>query len=79
VAPANAVPMLRGDVVTEGGPPVLGGGSDIHPIRWAPLLVTGLTAAGKRLVRRLAADRQGRFELALPPGRYTVTAVIYQG
>jgi hypothetical protein len=78
VASARGVPV-RGHVFSEGGPPVLGGGPDIHPIMSAPILVTGFTTSGMRLVRRLAADRHGRFELALPPGRYTFAAAIYEG
>jgi hypothetical protein len=74
----DAVP-ITGVVVTEGGTEVPKGGSDIHPIRSAPLLVAGVTATGKRLVRRFSADRHGRFAVRLPPGRYTFTAVIYQG
>lgn len=43
------------------------------------MLVTGITTSGTRVVRRFTADRHGHFKLTLPPGRYTFTAVIYQG
>jgi hypothetical protein len=83
---ANVVP-ITGNVVVEGGPEVVvEGGSgvpssaaDVHPIRSASVLVRGITTSGKRVLRRFAADRQGRFGLTLPPGRYTFTAVLYQG
>jgi hypothetical protein len=70
---------VTGDVVVEGGPLMLNSAGDIHPIRSAPVLVRGITTSGTRVLRRFAADRQGRFGVTLPPGRYTFTAVLYQG
>jgi hypothetical protein len=75
---ANVVP-ITGEVVVVGGPAVSNSAAGIHPIRSAPILVRGSTTSGKRVLRRFAADRQGRFGLTLPPGRYTFTAVLYQG
>jgi hypothetical protein len=72
-----AVVPITGAVVTEGGTQIQGAGS--RPIRSAPMLVAGVTTSGRRIVRRFTADRQGHFQLKLPPGRYTFTAVIYQG
>jgi hypothetical protein len=77
-AAGNLVPVT-GQVMVEGGPAVPSSASDIHPITSAPVLVIGVTTTGKRVLRRFAADRQGRFGLTLPPGRYTFTAVLYQG
>jgi len=73
---ANTV--VTGDVLVEGGAP-RGSDSDIQPIRSAPMLVTGQTASGRRVARRFWAGRRGHFRLKLPPGTYTVTAVLYQG
>ncbi len=42
------------------------------------MLVRGVTDSGRRIVRRFAAGRDGRFALVLPPGTYTFTAVLYQ-
>jgi hypothetical protein len=70
---------VTGEVVVEGGAELLNSAGGRHPIRSAPVLVVGITTSGKRVVRRFAADRQGRFGLTLPPGRYTFTAVLYQG
>jgi hypothetical protein len=77
VAGSTAI-ALTGDVAVEGGAPE-SSGSDINPIRSAPMLVTGITNSGRRVTRRFTADRHGHFKLVLPPGRYTVTAVLYQG
>ncbi|MDT5230010.1 MAG: hypothetical protein QOI39_510 [Mycobacterium sp.] len=80
---ANAPPVLTGAVtvtgrvVTEGGPPVLPGQSDINPVRFARLVVSGTTTTGVHVSQHLRADTDGQFALALPPGVYTVTAVIY--
>jgi len=73
------VARVTGEVLVEGGPAVSNSASDMHPIRSAPVLVRGSTTSGKRVLRRFPADRQGRFGVTLPPGRYTFTAVIYQG
>lgn len=75
----TAVAIVTGDVLVEGGLPQAPGGSDIHPIRSAPMLVAGFTPSGRRVARRFTADREGHFDLKLLPGRYTVTAVLYQG
>ena len=71
--------VVTGVVVTEGGPPVVGGGSDARAVPTAPLLITGTTSAGKRLVLRTTTDGSGRFHLRLPPGRYRVAAEIFPG
>jgi hypothetical protein len=73
------VGRVTGEVVVEGGAAVSNPASDIQPIRSAPVLVRGITTSGKRVLRRFPADRQGRFGVTLPPGRYTFTAVLYQG
>ena len=78
VASPAASAIVTGDVAVEGGATQLSG-SDIQPIRSAPMLVTGFTTPGRRVARRFTADRRGHFTLKLPPGRYTVTAVLYQG
>jgi hypothetical protein len=75
----TAVAVVTGDVVVEGGLTQVSGGSDIQPVRSAPMLVTGFTTSGRRVARRFTADREGHFRLKLLPGRYTVTAVLYQG
>jgi hypothetical protein len=73
--PATAAAAgVSGVVVIEGGP--LPG---VRAVRWAPLVVEGTTAAGPRLMRHRMTDGKGRFTLRLPPGRYTVTAVIFGG
>jgi hypothetical protein len=69
--------VVAGVVVTEGGPPSVGGGSGIRAEPAAPLLITGTTSAGKRLVLRTITDDAGRFHLKLPPGRYRVAAEIF--
>lgn len=75
--PVVAAPTaVSGVVEIEGGPPPPPGQSDVHPIS-SPLVVTGETAAGARLVRHLSADSHGRFAVKLPPGIYTVTALIF--
>ena len=43
----------------------------------AQLVVQGFTTAGRRLTRRLTADQSGRFTLQLPPGHYTVFALVF--
>jgi hypothetical protein len=55
---------------------VEGNGSGYHPQPYARIVVTGNPAAGTPVVRRFTADGLGRFKLALPPGRYTVTAIV---
>lgn len=71
-------PTVLGRVVIEGGKDPSPGRSDIHPIPSARLVVIGVTATGDRLVKHLRADVHGRFALRLPPGRYTVTAPIFE-
>jgi hypothetical protein len=56
-----AVVPVAGVVETQGGPPVPNPGSDLHPIRSAQVLVSGLTLSGRRVHRRMSADRHGRF------------------
>ena len=38
----------------------------------------GVTVSGRRLQRRLRADRHGRFRLNLPPGSYMFIAILDQ-
>jgi hypothetical protein len=76
VAPKPA-PSVTGSVVIEGGPPVLQGQSDIHPVRSARLVIVGVTMAGARITRHVRADGSGHFALSLPPGVYTITARIF--
>jgi hypothetical protein len=71
---------VDGVVETQGGATVVNpGGPDLHPIRSAQVLVSGVNLSGRRLHRRMSADRRGRFTLRLPPGNYRFTAVLYQG
>jgi hypothetical protein len=77
-ASATAV-AITGDVVVSGGAAVVSSAAPTDPIRSAPMLVRGVTASGRHLVRRFSADHDGRFVLVLPPGTYTFTAVLYQG
>jgi hypothetical protein len=70
---------IAGVVETQGGPLVVNPGSDLHPIRSAPVLLSGVTLAGRRVHRQMRADRRGRFSLSLLPGNYRFTAVLYQG
>jgi Carboxypeptidase regulatory-like domain len=52
------------------------GSPSTRPVRNAPLVVTGRTAAGFRLVRYYTADPDGNFRLRLPPGTYVVAARV---
>jgi hypothetical protein len=73
---------VSGLVVVGAGPPAVsdnGGIADLRPVRAAPVVVAGRTAAGARIVRRSATDRLGRFRVRLPAGRYSVTATILPG
>jgi hypothetical protein len=70
---------VAGVVETQGGPAVPNPGSDFHPIRSAQVLVSGVTLSGRRVHRRMSADRRGRFSLRLVPGSYRFTAVLYLG
>jgi hypothetical protein len=73
--PATNTASVSGVVVREGGPVLQPPGG--VPQGYAPLVVTGTTTAGIRLVRHLSTDGHGRFALKLPPGVYTVTARIF--
>jgi hypothetical protein len=75
---ATVVPVT-GLVETQGGPALANPGPDLHPIRSARVLVSGVTLSGRRVHRRMSADRRGRFTLSLLPGTYRFTAVLYQG
>jgi hypothetical protein len=62
---------------------IVGHVEDVHtgsaasrPVRNAPLVVTGRTAAGFRLLRYYTADPGGNFRLRLPPGTYVVAARV---
>jgi hypothetical protein len=76
-----AVVPIAGSVVMEdagGGIPSATSDSGRRPIRLARVLVRGVTVSGRRLQRRLRADRNGRFRLNLPPGTYTFAAILDQ-
>jgi hypothetical protein len=77
-ATPTAVVPVAGIVETQGGPPLANPGPDLHPIRSARVLVSGFTLSGRRVHRRMSADRRGRFSLGLLPGNYRFTAVLYQ-
>jgi hypothetical protein len=55
----------------EGGSQIAnnGGVAELRTVKAAPLVITGRTAAGRRLVRRSRTDARGRFRLGLPAGR----------
>ncbi len=69
---------VSGVVLIEGGPPpppgstAHGAQGDAH----ARIVVTGTTSLGAHLLRRFTADAHGRFALKLPPGTYSVAAVV---
>jgi hypothetical protein len=73
-----AVVPIAGAVFMDagGGIPSATSDSGRSPIGSAPVLVRGVTVSGRRLQRRLRADRHGRFRLNLPPGTYTFTAIL---
>jgi hypothetical protein len=78
-ARAGLIP-ITGVVETRGGATVVNpGGLDLHPIRSAQVLVSGITLSGRRVRRLMSADHHGRFTLSLVPGNYRFTAVLYQG
>jgi hypothetical protein len=78
-ARAGLIP-IAGVVETRGGATVVNpGGLDVHPIRSAQVLVSGITLSGRRVRRLMSADHRGRFTLGLLPGNYRFTAVLYQG
>lgn len=70
---------VSGLVVIDGGATVAdnGGVADLRTVRAAPLLITGRTTAGRRLVRHSRTAARGRFRLRLPAGRYTIAARIF--
>lgn len=74
--PASAA-TVTGRVVIEGGSPTLPGQSDVHPVGFARIVASGTTTSGLQVSRHLRADTHGVFQLALPPGVYTLTAVIF--
>ena len=54
---------LVGSMVTDGGVSVpTPGGSDISPVKDAPILVTGTTTSGKHVQRGPTTDQHGRFD-----------------
>jgi hypothetical protein len=73
-----AVVPIAGAVfmVNAGGIPSATAGPGGRPISSVPVLVRGATVSGRRLQRRLRANRHGRFRLNLPPGTYTFTAIL---
>ncbi len=77
--PAASSGTVSGLVVIEGGSQVAsnGGVAELRTVKAAPLVITGRTTAGRRLVRHSRTDARGRFRLRLPAGRYTVAARIF--
>ena len=75
-----AVVPIAGAVLMDAGSGIPSATSDssLDPIRSAPVLVRGVTVSGRRLQRRLRADRHGRFRLNLPPGSYMFIAILDQ-
>jgi hypothetical protein len=73
-APSAVSAPVSGVVVTLGWLKQPGA----HPIPSVRLLVTGSTTSDTRLTRHLTADGQGHFALRLPPGNYTMTALLSQ-
>ena len=53
------------------------GGSDIHPVKNALVLVTGTDMTGAKVEKHLTCDSHGRFAVSLNPGRYTFLAQIF--
>jgi hypothetical protein len=71
---------VSGLVVIEGGGSQIasnGGIAELRTVKAAPLVITGRTTSGRRLVRRSRTDARGRFRLRLPAGRYTIAARIF--
>ncbi|MGN6377896.1 MAG: hypothetical protein ACTHNU_02995 [Gaiellales bacterium] len=79
VRAAEAHHSIVGIARIKGGPPVDLPYAEFHPLPHAPLVVTGTTSAGASLERHLTTDGRGRFECDVPPGRYTVIALAYNG
>jgi hypothetical protein len=86
-SPGRAIPThaaatqhsIEGLVQIKGGPPVGPPYREFRAFSRAPVLVTGITAAGAALVRHVTANTSGRFALDLPPGHYFVTLATYGG
>jgi hypothetical protein len=79
---AAEVPIAGAVLLSEVGggiPSATSSDAGLLPISSVPVLVRGVTVSGRRLQRRLRADRHGRFRLNLPPGSYTFTAILDQG
>jgi hypothetical protein len=72
----TAFSPVNGVVRVDGGAPHPDRSGE-PPLRDARIVITGTTASGVTLVRRLTADGEGRFAAKLPSGRYTVTALAY--
>jgi hypothetical protein len=65
-------------MVTDGGVSVpAAGGSDISPVKDAPILVTGSTSTGRHVQRGPTTDQHGRFTIQLPAGTYKIENGIY--
>jgi hypothetical protein len=76
----KATVIVSGLVVVEGGPPPLSGQSPsgVRPVKYAAIRITGRSAVGGRVVRKLTCDEHGRFRIDLPPGRYAVVAKVFR-
>lgn len=75
MAVSGAVVIVGGPAPPPGSTATNGARPDAH----AQIVVTGTTAVGAHLLRRLSADASGHFTLRLPPGVYTVAAVVDKG
>jgi hypothetical protein len=76
-SPGASQGTISGLVVVEGGMDPMFGGSDIHPVKAALVLVTGTDTSGAKVVGHLTCDGYGRFRVRLSPGRYTFLAQIF--
>jgi hypothetical protein len=65
-------------MVTDGGVAVPSAdGSQINPVKDAPILVTGSTTGEMHIQRGPTTDQDGRFTVQLPAGTYKVYNGIY--
>jgi hypothetical protein len=69
---------LVGSMVTDGGVALPSAdGSQINPVKNAPILVTGTTTDGRHIQRGPTTDEDGRFIIQVPAGNYKVENGIY--
>jgi hypothetical protein len=78
VTTTRSAPTVTGAVVIKGGPTVMTAShSDTRPVRSVRLRIVGVTTAGTRITRHTMTDGAGRFASSLPPGVFTITAVMF--